>query len=56
MNEVDTANAQRDEQHHVLTDIMRRRRSVRQFERGRKVSRDTLLSVAEAARWAPPGA
>ena len=56
MNEVDIANAQRGEQHHVLTDIMRRRRSVRQFERGRKVSRDTLLSVAESARWAPTGA
>ncbi|HAD35797.1 MAG TPA: hypothetical protein DCF72_02505, partial [Gammaproteobacteria bacterium] len=56
MNEVDTVNAQRGEQHHVLTDIVRRRRSVRQFERGRKVSRDALLSVAESARWAPTGA
>ena len=56
MNEVDAANAQPGEQHRLLTDIMRRRRSVRQFERGRKVSRDTLLSVAESARWAPTGA
>ncbi len=56
MNEVDTANASKGEQHRVLSDVMRRRRSVRQFERGRKVSRDTLLSVAESARWAPTGA
>ena len=56
MKEVDVVNAPTGEQHHVLTDIIRRRRSVRQFERGRKVSRDTLLSVAESARWAPTGA
>lgn len=39
-----------------LTAIIRRRRSVRRFEKGREVGRDTLLRIAEAARWAPTGA
>ena len=56
MNEIDSVTAPTDEQYQVLTDIIRRRRSVRQFERGRKVSHKTLLSIAESARWAPTGA
>lgn len=40
----------------ALIDVIRRRRSVRRFEPGRSVSRDTLLKIAEAARWAPTGA
>jgi nitroreductase len=39
-----------------LMDIIRRRRSVRRFERGRQIERETLLEIAEAARWAPTGA
>ena len=39
-----------------LIDVIRRRRSVRQFEPGRRISREVLLQVAEAARWAPTGA
>lgn len=39
-----------------LIDVMRRRRSVRRFEKGRKVERATLEQIAEAARWAPTGA
>ena len=39
-----------------LIDVMRRRRSVRRFEKGRNVSRKTLQQIAEAARWAPTGA
>jgi nitroreductase len=37
-------------------EVVRRRRSVRRFTKGREVSRDTLLKIAEAARWAPTGA
>lgn len=40
----------------ALIDVIRRRRSVRRFEPGRSISRDTLLKIAEAARWAPTGA
>ena len=39
-----------------LIDVIRRRRSVRRFEPGHSVGRDTLLRIAEAARWAPTGA
>jgi len=39
-----------------LIDVIRRRRSVRRFEKGRKVERETLEKIAEAARWAPTGA
>ncbi|MBV1693085.1 MAG: nitroreductase family protein [Hyphomicrobiales bacterium] len=37
-------------------DLVRRRRSVRRFEKGRAIPRETLLEIAEAARWAPTGA
>lgn len=40
----------------ALIDVIRRRRSVRRFEPGRSINRDTLLKIAEAARWAPTGA
>lgn len=40
----------------ILLDVIRRRRSVRKFEPGRRVPRETLLTVIEAARWAPSGA
>src|ERR1700759_5160767 len=39
-----------------FVEIVRRRRSVRRFEKGRSVSRDALLPIAEAGRWAPTGA
>ena len=37
-------------------DIIKRRRSVRRFEKGKKVERETLMKIAEAGRWAPTGA
>jgi len=40
----------------ALIDIVRRRRSVRRFEKGRRIDRSTLTQIAEAARWAPTGA
>lgn len=40
----------------ALLDVVRRRRSVRSFEKGRRIGRETLLQIAEAARWAPTGA
>lgn len=40
----------------AVLEVMRRRRSVRGFEKGRRVGRETLLRIAEAARWAPTGA
>ncbi len=39
-----------------LLEVIRRRRSVRRFEKGRGVPRETLLQVAECGRWAPTGA
>ncbi len=39
-----------------LIDVIHRRRSVRRFEPGQSVSRELLLQIAEAARWAPTGA
>lgn len=39
-----------------LIEVVRRRRSVRRFAPGRTVPRETLLRIAEAARWAPTGA
>lgn len=39
-----------------LMHVVRRRRSVRRFEPGRRIEREVLLKIAEAARWAPTGA
>ncbi len=39
-----------------LIDVIRRRRSVRRFEKGKTVPRETLQQIAEAGRWAPTGA
>ena len=44
------------ERYEALLDVVRRRRSVRRFEPGRSVPRETLLKVLEAGRWAPSGA
>lgn len=45
-----------DDDYDTLFDVIRRRRSVRRFEPGREVSRETLLRIANAGRWAPSGA
>ena len=34
-----------------LMEVVRRRRSVRRFEKGKTVGRDVLLRIAEAGRW-----
>ncbi|HEY5429937.1 MAG TPA: nitroreductase family protein [Solirubrobacteraceae bacterium] len=39
-----------------LLDVVKARRSVRKFEPGRAVGRETLLKIMEAGRWAPSGA
>lgn len=39
-----------------LMEVVRRRRSVRRFVKGRTVPREVLLRIAEAGRWAPTGA
>jgi nitroreductase len=39
-----------------LLEVIRARRSVRSFEPGREVARETLLQIMEAGRWAPSGA
>ena len=36
-----------------LIAVVRKRRSVRRFAQGQSVPRETLLRIAEAARWAP---
>ncbi len=40
----------------ALMEVVRRRRSVRRFEKGRSVGRETLLRIVDAGRWAPSGA
>lgn len=40
----------------LFQDIIRRRRSVRKFEPGRKVGRDVLERIIDCGRWAPSGA
>jgi nitroreductase len=37
-------------------EVVKKRRSVRRFEKGKKVEREILLKIAEAGRWAPTGA
>jgi nitroreductase len=37
-------------------EVVKKRRSVRRFEKGKKVGREILLKIAEAGRWAPTGA
>ena len=37
-------------------EIIKKRRSVRRFEKGKQVPRETLLKIAEAGRWGPTGA
>jgi nitroreductase len=37
-------------------DVIRQRRSVRKFEAGRDVDRDTLSRIVDCGRWAPSGA
>jgi nitroreductase len=44
------------EREQALQKVIRERRSVRRFEKGRTIGRDVLLRIAEAARWAPTGA
>ena len=39
-----------------LLQVVKARRSVRKFEPGRDVPRETLLRILEAGRWAPSGA
>lgn len=39
-----------------LLDVVRSRRSVRKFRRGRNVPRETFEKIMEAGRWAPSGA
>src|SRR6202043_3125342 len=39
-----------------LLKVVKKRRSVRRFEKGKKVEREILLKIAEAGRWAPTGA
>ena len=40
----------------LFQDVIRRRRSVRKFEPGRKVGRDALERIVDCGRWAPSGA
>jgi nitroreductase len=39
-----------------LLKVVVKRRSVRRFEKGKTVDRETLLKIAEAGRWGPTGA
>lgn len=40
----------------LFQDVIRKRRSVRKFEPGRKVERDVLERIVDCGRWAPSGA
>ena len=45
-----------DTQFDALFDVVKRRRSVRKFETGRTIDRQTLTNIANSGRWAPSGA
>ena len=40
----------------AFADVIRRRRSVRKFEPGKRVGRDALERIVDCGRWAPSGA
>lgn len=40
----------------LFQDVIRRRRSVRKFEPGRRVDREALRRIVDCGRWAPSGA
>jgi nitroreductase len=40
----------------LFQDVIRRRRSVRKFEPGRRIGRDVLERIVDCGRWAPSGA
>lgn len=40
----------------LFQDVIRRRRSVRKFEPGRRIGRDVLSRIVDCGRWAPSGA
>ena len=40
----------------LFDDVIKKRRSVRKFEPGREISKDTLKRIVECGRWAPSGA
>jgi nitroreductase len=40
----------------LFQDVIRKRRSVRKFEAGRKIERDVLERIVDCGRWAPSGA
>lgn len=50
------ADAGKHDRYADFIEIIRQRRSVRRFEKGKWVGRETLLKIAEAGRWAPTGA
>ena len=45
-----------DLDYEALMQVVRRRRSVRAFEKGRQVGRDVLEKIVDCGRWAPSGA
>ncbi len=45
-----------DDPYPSFLEVVRHRRSVRKFEPGRRVPRETLSKILEAGRWAPSGA
>ncbi len=45
-----------DRDYDAFINVIRKRRSVRRFEKGRSISRTVLERIAEAGRWAPSGA
>jgi nitroreductase len=40
----------------LFQEVIRRRRSVRKFEPGRRIDRETLKRIVDCGRWAPSGA
>ena len=40
----------------LFDDVIKKRRSVRKFEPGREISKDSLKRIVECGRWAPSGA
>src|SRR5260370_32798859 len=54
--EMSSDGSEHDADYEMFIEVVKKRRSVRRFEKGKTVGRETLLRIAEAGRWGPTGA
>src|SRR5260370_21375095 len=54
--EMSSDGSEHDADYEMFIEVVKKRRSVRRFEKGKTGGRETLLRIAEAGRWGPTGA